>query len=61
MTFNHRELSTVLAALRKYQSLPLFSTDPVFDIATDGGTIEPMSDEEIDELCERINTQEATQ
>jgi hypothetical protein len=54
-----RELSTVLAALRLWQrSNHLGSNaDPgLFDIATNGDTLDPLSADEIDALCERINT-----
>lgn len=55
-TFNERELATILAALRCYQA-----TDDghgnlsLYDIATNGGTLDALTLDEIDELCERIN------
>lgn len=56
---NSRELATVLAALRTYQKMLGMNGDmpdnDVKDVATDGGTIEPMNVDEIDELCERLN------
>lgn len=49
-----RELATVLAALRARQAPHTAAeTD---DIATDGGRFKPLTVEEIDELCERLNT-----
>lgn len=54
-----RELATVLAALRYYQSamsmnggMPPFR---VAQIATDDDTLVPLGIAEIDALCERIN------
>ena len=51
---NKRELATVLAALRYWQRKLPIGAKPEADIATDGG-IEPLSAEEIDALCEKIN------
>jgi hypothetical protein len=59
---NTREHATVLAALRYWQriissypygdgSLP----SPEEDVATNGGDVEALGSEEIDDLCERIN------
>ncbi len=54
---NTRELATVLAALRYYQQgLNMNGGHPpvdVFDIADVG--IGPLTDEDIDDLCERLN------
>lgn len=53
-----RELSTVLAALRYWQ-LHLTGEAPGDDfdsIASDGGTHVPLTADEIDGLCERLNT-----
>lgn len=49
-----RELAQVLAALRLYQRLAVHSAD-LCDVATDGGSHEPMSPDEVDDLCERLN------
>jgi hypothetical protein len=49
-----RELAHVLAGLRLLQSTRQTSSD-LNDIATDGGTHEPMAPGEIDELCEKLN------
>lgn len=56
---NDRELGTVLAALRYWQRRALDGATqlhclPEYDIAADGD-MEPLSANEIDELCERIN------
>ena len=54
-----RVMPTVLAALRHWQlDLPIMEdTDsPSYRIATDGGTIQALSPDEIDELCEELNT-----
>ena len=56
-----RELATVLAALRVYQQqLEMNGGAPpqdVEDVATNAFEFEPMSAEEIDELCGRLNAQ----
>ena len=54
---NARELATVLAALRLWQETVNRHEEPMWEIATDDGMIEPLSDDEIDELCERLNTE----
>ncbi len=68
MQLTSRELATVLAALRYWQQRQADSLDvqeqpavPLdfhgcWDVATDGGTLEPLSVTEIDGLCLRINT-----
>ena len=58
-----REFATMLAAIRYWQREGLSSDkygelatpEPENDIATDGGTHEPLDENEIDELCESIN------
>lgn len=55
---NDRELATVLAALRYWQGL-LLENAHVHDcgaIATDNGVLKPLEVDEIDALCERLNT-----
>lgn len=50
--------ATVLAALRDYQNhLVIHGTPPaaVLDIATKFDTVTPLSDEDIDDLCESLN------
>lgn len=57
-SLSNRELATILAALRYWQGMQLEDVR-AFDcetIATDGGTLEPLEPEEIDALCERLNT-----
>jgi len=59
-----RELATILTGLRLYQAENLQGTDGAADeatreIATDAGLFEPLSSDEIDELCERLNLDEA--
>jgi len=54
---DERELGTILAGLRLWQEYlqeKEFSPDHM-DIATNIGMFEPLSPDEIDELCERIN------
>ncbi|MBT9386602.1 hypothetical protein KM176_22275 [Pseudooceanicola sp. CBS1P-1] len=70
-SLNDRELATILAALRYWQRTALLSTwgtdspehgylagqptCPEGDIATEGGLLAPMDQDEIDRLIERIN------
>lgn len=60
MDLNVRELSTVLAALRTWQIVRNMDVtdsimEPVLNIATNCGTCTPLTDGEIDDLCEWIN------
>lgn len=60
MKVNSRELGTVLAALRFYQRWGGGNgrdglVHPYRDIATNGDTLEALTVDEIDGLCERIN------
>lgn len=54
---DEREIATILASLRAAQAVqqhePL--APEIMDIATNGGTLEPLDDGEVDDLCERIN------
>jgi hypothetical protein len=50
-----RELATVLTALRHWQKVLPENAGAYEDIATDGGRFEPLSVDEIDELCMRLN------
>lgn len=60
---DEREFATILAALRYWQRDGLSADEhgdlatpgPENDVATDGGTHEPLDLDEIDELCERLN------
>lgn len=55
---DERELATILAALRYWQDRGGFEgcrNEYISDIATDCCNLEPMYEEEIDALCERIN------
>ena len=59
-----RELATVLAALRYYQCENLQDDGAVADqaagdIASDGDRLKPLTCEEVDGLCERLNYQPA--
>jgi hypothetical protein len=58
---DRRELATILAALRFHQDENLSSGPPIADacsadIASDGGTLTPLSTAEIDALCRRLNS-----
>lgn len=59
---NPRQTATILAALRYWQRHQAAlvgasnSAIPEDDIATDSGTLEPMRPDEIDGLCEHINS-----
>lgn len=56
--YDIRDLSTILAALRLWQH-HLDGTKPwqegLADIADNGGEIQPMSVDEIGDLCQRLN------
>jgi hypothetical protein len=56
---NRRELATILAALRFHQDENLTGSHiadaHIADIASDGGTLRPLSAREIDALCRRLN------
>jgi hypothetical protein len=53
--FNARETATVLAALRFWQREGAVSGGHEVEIATDGGRFAPLSNDEIDALCEGTN------
>ena len=57
LTVNHRELAAILAGLRLHQNrLQRHDmAEGINDIATDGGTLEALSRDEVGELCERLN------
>ena len=48
---NEKELATVLAALRHWQNVSMVKYKSIYF-----GDVEPMTDDEIDELCEKLNT-----
>lgn len=56
---NDRELATILAALRLWQDREQFHSggrvNALQETVTDNGLFEPLSYDEIDELCERLN------
>lgn len=54
---NTIELATILAALRYWQRTSWNSRAAEVDIADKGGSINPMDDEDIDALCERLNVE----
>jgi hypothetical protein len=49
------ELATILAALRHWQNALPENAKAYEDVATDDGRFEPLSVDEIDELCMRLN------
>lgn len=60
LTVSKRQHSTILAALRYYQAggmaaLSAARGQAIEEIVSDGG-LAPLSDDEIDQLCEEINT-----
>ncbi len=58
MHLNKRETGTILAALRHWQDrTPAF--EAVDSIATDGGAFEQLNRMEIDQLCEKLNFDDA--
>ena len=53
-----RELHTILAALRWWQQSGAGESlhdDGIDDIASNGGEVEPLTVDEVDVLCERVN------
>lgn len=58
MKLNPRETATVLAALRYWQRVGLYDRASLAEdmIATNDNTFPALNEEEIDALCERINT-----
>jgi hypothetical protein len=58
MPFNDRETATILAALRYWQARTPANPErarAIEEIATDGRTLDPLDEKEIDTLCEAIN------
>ena len=58
MKLNAPELNAILAGLRLLQSRRALPVD-VADIASNGGECDPLSDDGIDDLCQRINCAES--
>jgi hypothetical protein len=58
MNLNDRELNTVLAALREWQATTTDFERREHMIAADNG-VKPLTDDEIDALCDRLNTEVA--
>jgi len=59
--FDKRQTATILAALRYWQSNGIVaSRHDHYTIATDDGTLQPLSRPEIDTMCEQINMPAAT-
>ena len=56
MVFSQRELATVLAALRFWARTGISGTPLEHSIATEGEVLRPLNTEEVDVLCERLNT-----
>jgi hypothetical protein len=60
MKLNQRELATILAALRNYQTTleacPSLVPTALLEISTDRGILEPLTSEEIDDLCHSAAT-----
>jgi len=57
---NRRELATILAALRFHQDENLqnrseIPDEVIRDIASDGGSLEPLGSNDVNRLCEKIN------
>ena len=59
MKTTSRQLATILAALRYWQREGIMSGGHEHDIASDGDTLKPLTADEIDDLCEELNTQDA--
>lgn len=56
-TLDEREFASVLAALRYWQRLGITGPTEEDEIATNGGTLHELSGDEIDALCDRLNTE----
>jgi len=58
LTVTSRELATILAALRYWQASDRSAARkaPEYDIASDSGAFDPLGNDEIDALCEQLNT-----
>lgn len=57
LNVNNRELATILASLRYWQRNDRqdATKSSEYDVATDGDTLQPLGNVEIDEFCERVN------
>lgn len=55
-SMDSRKLATILAALRYWQREGLAAGGHEHDIASDGGVLTPLTYDEINALCEEINT-----
>jgi hypothetical protein len=53
LTFDNQETAIILAALRMIQRMGVDDREEA--IASNGGEFDPLGDDAIDELCERIN------
>lgn len=58
MNLSDRQLATILAALRFWQSRVTRWKDEKFCGGGHFCSVEPLTNEEIDELCEDLNTEE---
>jgi hypothetical protein len=58
LSISSRELATILAALRYWQANDRNAATkaPEHDIASNSGEFEPLGNDEIDALCEQLNT-----
>jgi len=57
---DRRELATILGALRFHQAENLQGSgqipdQSILDVASDGGTLKPLSHAEVDRLCQKLN------
>lgn len=59
MDFTPAQLATMLAALRYYQQQGMCDEDnrppEIEDIATDGGSVAALDEDEVDDLCQQLN------
>ncbi len=58
IVLTRRVTATVLAALRLWQGAlqkPDAIPPALLDVANDGGTVKPLSDSDVDSLCQRLN------
>lgn len=52
---DERQIATVIAALRYWQRKGWISSGHEHQLASNGGSIEPLTKAEIDDLCEYLN------
>jgi hypothetical protein len=57
LKLNYAELSTTLAALRLFQNVRRHDGDLAVEQMEHFDEVDPLTDDQIDSLCERLNTE----